>query len=658
MAGKSGAIRAGRSFVELFADKSKLVRGLRGASASLKAWGASTAAIGGKVAGVGAAMTAPFLALAKVSADVGGQLIDASAKTGVSVEALSTLGYAAKLAGVDSEQLTGGLNKMQKTLFDAAGGSEAAQKALGAVGLTVEGLAGLKPDEQFKAIAEGLSRVTDPAQRTALAMKLFGKSGVDLLPMLSGGAAGLDAMQAEARRLGVEISTADAAAGDQLGDTLDTLTTQFTAIAVRVSAAVLPAIQWFAEAVRELAVRSATWISENKGLIQTVFMVAAGLTVAGGVVAALGFAISVIGAVVGVFATGLSMVGGLIGAILSPIGLLTAGVLGLGAYMVYASDAGGKAMEWLGGAFDTVAGDAATAWGGIKSAIAAGDLGAAAAVGLGFLKLEFTRALGFLSTKWAEFSAWIQNIGADVWHGVAVTMSDAYAGFESYLAGSFPQLYEIWTTFTTWLSNTWTKAMGWLAEKYSEAVQAITGQDQTAGIEGIRRETQSQIDANNAESQRRLALDQEGRMADIENRRQGRAAGFAKDNADSKSRNEADRDAAIKAAEKGLQAAQKEFADTVGKATATTNADAGGRPGLAAFDPARAGFDPAKVQAGLGAGVVDAKAKTAGTFSGALAGQIVGGGDVNRKIANATEGTRKAVERLITTVENGGAAFA
>jgi hypothetical protein len=38
MPAKPGAIRAGRAFVELFADDSKLVRGLRRASAKPKAF--------------------------------------------------------------------------------------------------------------------------------------------------------------------------------------------------------------------------------------------------------------------------------------------------------------------------------------------------------------------------------------------------------------------------------------------------------------------------------------------------------------------------------------------------------------------------------------------------------------------------------------------
>ena len=62
MAGNAGSIRAGRAFVELFADDRKLVRGLRRASAKLKAFGAGVSNLGLKMAGLGAAAVAPILA--------------------------------------------------------------------------------------------------------------------------------------------------------------------------------------------------------------------------------------------------------------------------------------------------------------------------------------------------------------------------------------------------------------------------------------------------------------------------------------------------------------------------------------------------------------------------------------------------------------------
>jgi hypothetical protein len=38
-------------------------------------------------------------------------------------------------------------------------------------------------DQQIEALADAISRVEDPAQRTAIAMDIFGKSGNKLMPM-------------------------------------------------------------------------------------------------------------------------------------------------------------------------------------------------------------------------------------------------------------------------------------------------------------------------------------------------------------------------------------------------------------------------------------------------------------------------------------------
>ena len=73
-------IRAGRAFVELFADDSKLVRGLRRAKKKLKAFGDSIRNFGLKLAGLGAAMLAPLAASAKVLSNYGDQV----AKMGIS----------------------------------------------------------------------------------------------------------------------------------------------------------------------------------------------------------------------------------------------------------------------------------------------------------------------------------------------------------------------------------------------------------------------------------------------------------------------------------------------------------------------------------------------------------------------------------------------
>jgi hypothetical protein len=180
----SSSIKAGSAYVELFTKDSRLVKGLNDASKRLDAFGKGLQGIGTKMAMLGAGVVAPLAGAAKRFADMGSDMVDMSQRTGVSVEALSELGFAAEQSGADMGTLEGSLKKMQKMLFEAASGSQSAQETLASLGLSVAQLSKLSPDEQFKAIADRMSQITDPTLKTATAMAIFGKSGTQLLPML------------------------------------------------------------------------------------------------------------------------------------------------------------------------------------------------------------------------------------------------------------------------------------------------------------------------------------------------------------------------------------------------------------------------------------------------------------------------------------------
>ena len=177
-------IRAGRAFVEIFADDSKLVRGLKAAQAKLKNFGASVRAMGTKLMAAGAAVAAPLAGMSKTFSDMGDHIAKMAARTGISVESLSELAYAADLSGTSLEGLETGVRKMQKTLVNAAAGSSSAQDALKMLGLTIKDLDGMSPEQQFKKIADRISQIEDPTVRAAAAMEVFGRSGTELLPMM------------------------------------------------------------------------------------------------------------------------------------------------------------------------------------------------------------------------------------------------------------------------------------------------------------------------------------------------------------------------------------------------------------------------------------------------------------------------------------------
>jgi len=195
-------IRAGRAFVELFADDSKLVRGLRRAEKRLKAFGDRIRNLGLKIAGLGAAMLAPMLGAAKAFGSMGDQVAKMAKRTGFGVEALSELTFVASQTGTSLEAMETGFRRMQRSIYDAGRGLSTQTDALTDLGLEYKDLAGLAPEDQFKLLAEAISRIEDPTRKAALAQALFGRAGTQLLPMMASGAKGIEILQAEARRLG------------------------------------------------------------------------------------------------------------------------------------------------------------------------------------------------------------------------------------------------------------------------------------------------------------------------------------------------------------------------------------------------------------------------------------------------------------------------
>lgn len=152
-----------------------------------------------------------------------GALNDAANSLGIAVEVFQGLAHAAGLSGVGVEGLTQGLTKMTQIMGQALDGSASAISAFAAIGITVADLQGKSPEEVLMLVADGLAAIDNPAQRTAAAMEIFGKSGARLLPFLSAGSAGIRDLQEEAAALGLVLS-ADAVANiDALGDELDKL---------------------------------------------------------------------------------------------------------------------------------------------------------------------------------------------------------------------------------------------------------------------------------------------------------------------------------------------------------------------------------------------------------------------------------------------------
>jgi len=334
MTNNANSIRAGRAFVELFADDTKLARGLRAAEKRLQGWGKNVAKIGGVIMGMGLAVLTPLSLAVKTFADFGDSIAKASDRTGVAIETLSEYAYAAGQSGANLEIFEGSLRKMQKFLVEGAKGGEASIETLRRLGLTIQDLNGLTPDQQFERIADRLAKIESPALRAALAMEVFGKTGTTLLPLIKDGAKGIQALREEARRLGLTISEDDARAAEVLGDRWADLGKIWKATKVSIGAALAPALTDLLKEMIGLALTASQWIKQNRELFVL-------LAKGGVIVLALGAGILALGAA-------LIAAGAAAGGFLALLAAVKATLVALGAFVAFAASFATPAVLMVG----------------------------------------------------------------------------------------------------------------------------------------------------------------------------------------------------------------------------------------------------------------------------------------------------------------------
>ncbi|MCL4181227.1 MAG: hypothetical protein KJ072_26220 [Verrucomicrobia bacterium] len=155
-------------------------------------------------------------------AKVGGDLSDLSARTNISVRNLVVMRQAFDDAGVGADRVSQSIALMQRQLAEAAtSGSGPAGDAVSRLGLSIEELMAMAPDEQFRLLADRIAAVEDPAIRTGIAMDIFGRSGNDLVTLFKDAGA----FQKAEERLGAlpEVLARNAATLDSISDVIEAL---------------------------------------------------------------------------------------------------------------------------------------------------------------------------------------------------------------------------------------------------------------------------------------------------------------------------------------------------------------------------------------------------------------------------------------------------
>ncbi|MFK0090968.1 phage tail tape measure protein, partial [Pseudomonas sp. NPDC090755] len=205
-----------------------------------------------KILGLGAALGvtgASFGLFFKGYADATGTIGDVAARTGISRERFQELGYAAQLTGSSSETLAGALQKMNLNVGAATKGSKELKEMFAGLGINIRDAGGkLKStDALFDTFVDRITKIKDPSLQAQAAVKIFGKSATELLPLIREGKGGIAEMAAEAKRLGVVLEDDAVKQGEEFGDLLDKLSMAFKGVGNTIGAALVPQLNVLGE---------------------------------------------------------------------------------------------------------------------------------------------------------------------------------------------------------------------------------------------------------------------------------------------------------------------------------------------------------------------------------------------------------------------------
>lgn len=217
---------------------------------------AALAAIG-PIAGLAASVSSAIKTAAAME--------ELSQKTGIATEKLSALDYAMRREGVSTEAFAKGMKELSKNMVEAGDASSKAGKLFAELGVNTRG----DTREALLKIADTFAALPDGATKAALAVQLFGKAGMDLIPALNNGAAGIAKIEEQARRLGITLTTETGKAAKEFADNIFAVQESSKALGVTIANQTLPNLVRVSQAMREAA--------ENGGLLKAAWVGLGGL---------------------------------------------------------------------------------------------------------------------------------------------------------------------------------------------------------------------------------------------------------------------------------------------------------------------------------------------------------------------------------------------
>jgi hypothetical protein len=208
----------------------------------------------GKLTAVGGAFTGlksitqtiekTFRSLIGATLDMADAVSKESAQLALTTEELSAYQYGASLSDITNEQLSTSFKKLSMNVVDAANGVGVGSQAFNTLGISVKNTDGtLKSNAELMGeVADKFKAMPDSANKTTIAVDLFGKSGAKMISLLNGGKEGITEFTDEAGRLGRIISSETASGAEKFNDNITKLYAGLGGLSVSLTNGLLPSL--------------------------------------------------------------------------------------------------------------------------------------------------------------------------------------------------------------------------------------------------------------------------------------------------------------------------------------------------------------------------------------------------------------------------------
>lgn len=230
--------------------------GLASAKAGFQEFSAAIAGLKSlAVVGIAASLTDSVKSLI----DLGDEMNDLSQRVGISVKDLGTWTLAAAQSGTTMESLARGVKGLSTFIVE---NGDALRKA----GITATDANGalIQLADLFKVLPDGV-------EKTALVVKIFGRAGLDLIPVLNQGSAGLQEAADKAKVYGERLALL-APAADKFNDQMAEMALHSKELGFSIANSLLPGLTGLTEFLNDLTAGgdrtklALEWLSEDSSL--------------------------------------------------------------------------------------------------------------------------------------------------------------------------------------------------------------------------------------------------------------------------------------------------------------------------------------------------------------------------------------------------------